>query len=125
MRRFLAVGLAAVLLLTLSGTAFAAKGGNKGGNTGAGPVAACAVNPNPVVVGGDWTVAGTGLPANTYVNVWESDAYSTTIWFAQTDGSGSLSITWHSYNAGTSTISFTTALTNHSTTLATCTFVVN
>lgn len=46
MRRFLAAGLAAVLLLTLSGSALAAKGGNKGGNSGTGPTSASIVVPD-------------------------------------------------------------------------------
>ena len=124
MRKLMSVALAGVLLLTLAGTTFAAKGSKSGtGGTGSG-VAACSVTPNPVAVGSDWTMTGAGLPAGSYVNVWEKDSASTTVWFAQIDASGTVSITWHSYNVGTTTMSVTSTSGNDAT-LASCTFQVD
>ncbi len=65
MRRFLAVALAAVLLLTLSGTALAAKGGNKGGNTLPGSTSLTIVVPNGVFAG---TTTATVSPGGS--NLW-------------------------------------------------------
>ena len=70
-------------------------------------------------------MTGSGLPATSFVNIFESDSASTTIWMAQTSSSGTVSITWHSYNAGTDSIKITTANTKKTSTLATCSFVVN
>lgn len=122
MRRLASVALAAALVLALSGTALAAKGGNgSGATTGSG---SCSVTPNPVAVGSNWTMTGTGLPASTFVNVYDSDSGGTTVWMAQTSSTGTVSITWHSYYAGTSTIKVTTALAKKASTLATCSFQV-
>ena len=67
MRKFLAVGLAAVLLLTLTGTAFAAKGGNKAG-TGGG-------NANITITVPDGVFSGTST-ALTSPSVWvKADCY--------------------------------------------------
>ena len=61
MRKFLAVGLAAALLLTLSGTAFAAKGGNKGGTSGPTSTSASLSVPNGVFGQTDTAVTSPGL----------------------------------------------------------------
>ena len=98
----------------------AAKGGNSGGS-GSG---SCEVMPNPVSVGADWTVAGTGLPSSAFVNILESDSVGTTAWFLQTSPTRTLSQTWHSYNVGKSTIQITTAAAHRKITLATCYFQV-
>lgn len=61
MRRFLAVALAAALLVTLSGTAFAAKGGNKGGTSGSGPSSVAISVPDGVFAGTTTAETAPGL----------------------------------------------------------------
>ncbi len=123
MRKFLAVALAAVLLLTLSGTAFAAKGGHGGGG-GTTPSGTCSVSPNPAALGGSFAVTGAGLPANTFVNVDVSEAAGTQTYFAMTDASGSFSASGWASVAGTNSVSVTTSSGRKTAVLATCSFYV-
>ena len=128
MRRFLAVGLAAVLLLSLSGTAFAAKGGNKGGNGGAGvgsPAAACQVDPNVATLGGQYTVTASNLPASLFVNVDVSDSVGTSVYMGVTDASGNLAMMGWAAWSGASTVAVVAPTNNKPQVLATCSFQVN
>ena len=103
------------------GSAFAAKPTAGGSSSGSG---ACSVNPNPVSVGADYTLTGTGLGAYAVVNVLISDSGTTTSWNLQADASGTTSVTWHSYWAGTSSVRFLKSSRHGSTTVASCTFAV-
>ena len=63
MRRFLAVALAVALLLTFSGTALAAKGGNKGGVASTStPTLMASCGTSACSAGGSLTVSGSGYP---------------------------------------------------------------
>lgn len=125
-RRFLGgVALAALLLGGSPTGALAGKPGG-GGSTG-GSSGTCSVTPNPVAVGADYTVKGSNLGANRYVNVNVSDAVGTTTFFAQTDGAGSVTVVWHAYRSGTSTVKITDNSTKRTsgTVLASCSFQVS
>ncbi len=54
------------------------------------PSGSCSVTPNPVPVGGQYTVNGTGLPKSTFVDVWATDSSGTQIWSSPTDLNGNL-----------------------------------
>src|SRR5438046_886247 len=70
------------------------------------PSGSCAVTPNPVAVGADYTITASALAPNELVNVLIEDSSQTTAWNLQSDAAGGLSLTWHSYWTGTSTVSF-------------------
>ena len=81
MRRFLAVGLAAVMLLTLTGTAFAAKGGNAGVTGGNGNNTATISLVEPLAASlGSWPSVGDSVSFAVSANVKASDVYS--LWVA-------------------------------------------
>ncbi len=72
MRRFLAVALAAALLITLSGTAFAAKGGNGGGNGGGSGNPAATISlmaPVGAAPTGSWPAVGSSVSFVVSANV--------------------------------------------------------
>jgi hypothetical protein len=115
--------IAGMVGVLIASTAFAGRGGS-GGNTSSGG-GSCAVAPNPVAIGANWTMSAVNLPAGSYVDVYDADSSSTTMWMAQVSSTGTLSMTWHSYLAGTSTIRITTTNTKKASTLASCSFRVN
>ncbi len=116
----LVVGLAA-------GTALAAKGGGGGHNGGSSTTSGiCAVTPDPVAVGADYTLAGANLGAGTLVNIMIADPNSTSSWNLQADAAGTVELVWHAYWPGTSNVKFQTANKHHGwTTVATCSFQVD
>ena len=126
-RRSIVVLAHGVLVATLAMGALgsspvAAKGPPSGGtSSGSGT---CYVTPNPVAVGSDWTMSATNLPASTFVNVYDVWSGGTTVWMLQTSSTGTTSLTWHSYVAGTTTITIKTATSKKTSTLASCTFQV-
>ena len=94
MRRFLAVALAAVLLVTLSGTAFAAKGGNKGGNGGGNTGSGTTVSSITLDQAGQtlsfgsgvtFTTVVAGLSGNQYPMVYLQCLQDTTVVYGQLD----------------------------------------
>src|SRR6185295_16260772 len=55
----------------------------------------CAVNPNSVAVGANWTLTGSNLGAYALVNVLISDsAGGINSWNLQADAAGTTSVTW-------------------------------
>ncbi len=125
MRKFVAVGLTVVLLLvTVAGTAFAARGGNRGGNAGA-ATAACTVTPDPVALGSTYTVAGSGLTPGLFVNVDVSDSVGTQVYMAVVDGTGSLSVSGWTAWSGTNSVAIVDPSGHKVQTLATCSFLVS
>lgn len=120
--RFVALSITAVLACGLAVPAFAAKGASGGKNTS--PTGSCSVNPNPVAVGADYTLTGTGLGANALVNVLITDSGGTTSWNLQADSAGTASVVWHSYWSGTSNVKFNESARHGSVTVASCAFQV-
>ena len=101
--------------------ASAAKPGSTSGGSGG-----CYVTPNPVAIGGNWTLTGTGLGAYTLVNVLITDASGgINSWNLQADANGVVTDTWHSYWSGTTNVKFNVTNHNKRTTIATCSFVVS
>ncbi len=101
--------LIAVLVVGLiAGTAFAAKGGNTApghghGGSGTPSAGVCSVTPNPVALGGMYTVNGTGFNPYEMVQVQVSDSHGTQVLFPPIDGTGTFTATSYSSWAGTST----------------------
>jgi len=122
-----ALAVAALTTLGASAPALAARGGGGGKPAGGGTATAgsCSVNPDPVTVGADYTLTGTGLGADTLVNVLISDSGATTSWNLQADASGNAAVTWHSYWTGTSKVTFQVGAKHGFTTVASCSFAVN
>src|SRR5881396_2474193 len=75
-RRWRIVFLGASLLVvgTMIGSAGAVKGGGAGGQR---KDPACSVNPNPSPVGDTYVVSVSGLPTDTAINIWVTDASGT------------------------------------------------
>jgi hypothetical protein len=123
-----ALAVAALTTLGASAPALAAKGGGGGKPAGGGgttTAGSCSVNPDPVTVGADYTLTGTGLGAGTLVNVLISDSGATTSWNLEADASGTAAVTWHSYWTGTSKVTFQVNGRHGFTTVASCAFAVN
>lgn len=110
------VSVCGTLLLNNS---FAARPGSGGSTSGS-----CAVTPNPVAVGADYTITGTNLGANAVVNLLLTDSHQTTSWNLQADASGTSKLVWHSYWTGTTTATYNKSAKHGSTTVATCSFTV-
>jgi len=92
-------------------TALAAKpsaggGGHKGGGqtTGSG---SCVISPNPLAYGAYGTLNGSGFAPNTTVGYNVTGSGGTAMGFADSDGSGNLSITVYGGWLGTNTVTFT------------------
>ena len=121
-----ALAVAALTTLGASAPALAAKGGGGGKPTAAAPQpsGSCWVNPDPVTVGADYTLTGSGLGAGTLVNILISDSGATTSWNLQADASGTASVTWHSYWTGTSRVTFQVNARHGFSTVASCSFAV-
>ena len=86
--------LVAMLVVGLvAGTAFAAKGG--GGKPGGGATAAlsCSINPNPVAVGSQYAISGSGYPTGTQLLIDISNAHGTVTLFAGATPDGQLAAT--------------------------------
>jgi hypothetical protein len=116
--------LSLLVVALIVGTAFAA--GKGGGGTTSGGSGSCSANPNPVTVGADYTLVGTGLGAYTIVNVLISDSSSTTSWNLQADANGTSTLVWHSYWAGTTKVTYKKSSgRNKTTVVATCSFSVD
>lgn len=94
-RRILVVAAVAALLAAMltSGAALAAKGGKPGGGKPTPvPTGTCYVTPNPVGLGSQYTIVGSGLKANTFVDVFVSGSGGTGMMFARTDATGAFSV---------------------------------
>jgi hypothetical protein len=115
--------LVALLVVGLmAGTAFAGKP-SRGGTTGAG---ACSVNPDPVAVGADYTLTGTGLGAYAIVNVMISDSGVVSSWNLQADANGTSTLVWHSYWSGATKVTYQKSSGHHGySVVASCSFNVN
>jgi hypothetical protein len=110
----------------MAGTAFAGKGGSGKPIGGGTPAGSCSVNPDPVAVGADYTLTGTGLGAGAIVNVMISDSGVVSSWNLQADASGTSTLVWHSYWTGTSKVTYQKSSGHHgSTVVASCSFTVN
>lgn len=99
--------LTAVAALSVT-PALAAKGGNGGGNghgRSTASAGSCSVTPDPVAVGDDYTVVGSGLEAGLLINVLVEDWMGTAAFADQTDPTGSFSVTWRGYWSGPHTVS--------------------
>ncbi len=98
--------LGALTVAVTAGPALAAKGGNgRGGGGGgtSGGYGSCAVTPNPVAVGGKYTVNGSGFKPYELVTVWVSDSHGTQVLFPPVSSTGTFSISSYASWAGTST----------------------
>ena len=122
-----ALAVAALTTLGASAPALAAKGGGGGKPGGGGTTTAgsCSVNPNPVTVGADYTLTGTGLGAGTIVNILISDSGTTGSWNLQADSNGTSTLVWHSYWTGTTKVTYQVNGRHGSTVVASCSFAVN
>jgi hypothetical protein len=121
-----ALAVAAITTLGATAPALAAKGGGGGKPGGGGTTAgSCSVNPNPVAVGADYTLTGTGLGAGTLVNVLISDPGNTSSWNLQADSNGTSTLIWHSYWTGTTKVTYQVNGRHGSTVVASCSFAVN
>ena len=123
-RAIAAVAVLGSLSLGASSPALAAKGGGGRPNNGGTTSGSCSANPNPVTVGADYVLTGTGLGAGTLVNVLISDSGAMTSWNLQADASGTSTVTWHSYWTGTTKVTFQVNGRHGFTTVASCAFSV-
>jgi hypothetical protein len=115
----------AALVATLSATLFSgtALAGKPGGSTSNG---SCSVTPDPVAVGADYTLTGTGLGADALVNVLISDSDVVSSWNLQADADGTSTLVWHSYWTGTTNVTYQESSGHHgSSVVASCSFTVN
>lgn len=83
--------------------------------------ASCSVSPGTVSQYSGYVVSGTGLPANTMVNVYVSDSVGTQWSSAVTDGSGNVSVSGYASYTGTYNVSITNT-DRQLTQLASCSF---
>jgi hypothetical protein len=116
-----AVTAVAISLVGLTTPAFARGNGKPSGGS---PTGSCSVSPNPVVLGGDYTLTGSGLGAFSVVNVLIADSGGTTSWNLLADATGTTSITWHSYATGTSHVTIQESARHHTVIVASCSFPV-
>jgi hypothetical protein len=123
--------LAAVAAFSVT-PALAAKGGNGGGNGGGsgharstGDAGSCSVTPDPVAVGDDYTVVGSGLEAGLLINVFVEDWMGTAAFADQTDATGGFSVTWRGYWSGPHTVSVYDISRVKPKLLTSCAFQVN
>jgi hypothetical protein len=108
----------------IAATTLAAPGAH-GGKPASGQAGSCSITPDPVAVGADYTIWGSELPADAIVNVEVSDSHGTALFIMGTDAYGNVSVTWHPYWAGTSTVSVSYKPRNKTVQLATCQFQVS
>lgn len=119
--RTLVSGVAAVVLFPTA--AFAAHGGGSGGTTSSGS-GSCTVSPNPVPLNTSYSVNGSGLPANSMVDVFATDSTGgTSSTTAMTDGTGHVSVLEHAWAAGPGSAQVTDTSRKHNL-LASCTFSI-
>lgn len=105
----------AIAAFAIPGYAFAK------GKPNSSATALCWATPNPVAVGGDFAVAGSGLPSNVLVNVWVTDSVGTQWTSAETSAAGEMSVPGHASYSGAYAVRITSGGTR-STALATCSF---
>lgn len=102
----------AVMAAIVITPAFAAKGG--GNHTGSGggkhggttsSTGSCTVTPNPVNVGAQYTVNGTGFTAGELLDVYVQDSHGTQALMTSADTSGNFSVSSYASWSGTDTVS--------------------
>ena len=101
-RRFVFAALAVVSVLALATAAQAAHQAGSGSTSGT-----CSESPNPVAVGGIYTITGSHLAANQLVNVQVSDAKGTQIVSVITTSTGTLTATGQATVAGSYSVKIT------------------
>ena len=84
----------------------------------------CSVAPNPVAVGATWTMSGSNLGASKNFTVTVSDAGGTQYFFLASTSTGTMTFSWHSYYAGTSSVAIVDASGRKASTVASCSFQV-
>ncbi len=113
MRSKVFVALAVVALgffAIASSPALAAPGGGKGNAAGGGKPGGgtnssrCTVTPNPVGVGGQYTIQGFGFTPGALINVQVKDPMGTMSFNPPVDSSGNFIVTSYAAWAGTSTV---------------------
>ncbi len=114
--RTVAAGL--LLAATLNGAALA----GKPPPSDSGGLGSCAVTPNPVAVGAQYTINAWSLGANRSVNVFVQGSGGTNTFFRYTDASGSTSVTWYANWAGTNQVTVKSSGGRKTSVLATCSF---
>ena len=101
-RRFVFMGLAVAAVLGLATAAEAAHLSGSGSTSGT-----CAESPNPVAVGGIYTIAGSRLPASQLVNVSVTDARGTQWGSVMTSSTGTMTFTGQATVAGSYSVKIT------------------
>jgi hypothetical protein len=94
---------AAIALVAVAGLATAAYAAHPSGSGSTGS-ASCSESPNPVRVGGIYTISGSHLPANQIVNVQVSDAKGAQVVTVMTTSTGTLIATGQASVAGSYTV---------------------
>jgi hypothetical protein len=109
--------------------AFAAKGGNHGGQGGGGetspPIGTCSVTPDPATLGDAYTVNGSGFGSGEVLSVDVNDAHGMTILLTSTDDSGNFETGSYASWTGTYAVSVYDNNAGSLTYLTGCTFEVN
>jgi hypothetical protein len=105
LRAALLVAVFSVLTFAVASPADAAKGGGKPPSGGTSTYGSCVVAPNPVAVGGLYTVQGTGFRAGEILNVMVKDSHGTQAFMIAADGGGAFAVSSYASWGGTSTAS--------------------
>jgi hypothetical protein len=116
-RRLVFVSVALLAVASIGTAAYAAHSSGSG-STG---TATCSESPNPVQVGGIYTITGAHLPANQIVNVQVRDAKGAQVVTVMTTSTGTLLATGQASVAGSYSVAITSGGRKVST-LATCGF---
>jgi hypothetical protein len=112
------VAFAMLALAAIAGLATAAGAAHQSSGSASG---SCSESPNPVAVGGIYTITGSHLPANQLVNVKVSDAKGAQIVTVMTTSTGTLTATGQASVSGSYSVAITSGGRKVST-LATCGF---
>jgi hypothetical protein len=97
------VVFAVLALVAVAGLATAAGAAHQG-SSGPSTSGSCSESPNPVRVGGIYTISGSHLPANQLVNVQVSDAKGAQVVTVMTNPTGTLFAPGHASVAGSYTV---------------------
>ncbi|MBI2865424.1 MAG: hypothetical protein HYX94_12795 [Chloroflexi bacterium] len=109
-----------VILILVAVPAFASAGGKKAGGYGS-----CYVTPDPATVGGTYTVFGSGLKADEFVNVFVADSHGTLAFALQADSLGNVTASSYASWPGTYDVSIYDNGGRKPVYLTSCSFQVN
>jgi hypothetical protein len=121
MRRLATTLVVAGALAGATGIAAASPPPKNGGTTTGGSAGSCSESPNPVAVGGTYTITGTRLPANQLVSVAVRDAAGSQWGSVQTSATGALTFTGPATVRGSYSVTISGS-GKHAGTLGSCSF---